>query len=361
MYPATSPPSPAAAQRLIPVDASNDLFLYKPPETHINKCFVIRPYLDDDREALYRLVLQTADDGRDATALYGTHPNLVGDVLVGSFLRATIGERIIMVVEDESGEVVGYCCAASNARTHCNLQAEHFASVRESYPKVVREEGSMLTACEQLLASLWDEPTPFPCPSPITPPTAMSQGATPPPTSAVVPSTEPLLAPTSISSPSGTQSPVGSDGTTASSQPSNNTTSTTGTEAATNGTSTPNTVIGPADSLLVSPTIPLPAPSIVPLVPGVHPAPALPGPTSVGDLLRYYPATLRLALLPAVADESIVKRLLTCILASLRAKGGFGSHVKISTSEKNSFEVYVKLGFSQIGTVGDHVYLARSF
>lgn len=58
---------------------------------------------------------------------------------VGSFLRAECSERVVMVVEDSDGELVGYCCAAPNARAHHQLQQHHITTVRELYPKVTRK------------------------------------------------------------------------------------------------------------------------------------------------------------------------------------------------------------------------------
>lgn len=67
-------------QRLIPVDASNDLFVYKTPEVPLNHAYVIRPYLPEDHAKLYSLILRTSDDGRDGTALYAAHTDLPGDL-----------------------------------------------------------------------------------------------------------------------------------------------------------------------------------------------------------------------------------------------------------------------------------------
>ena len=67
-------------QRLIPVDASNDLFVYKTPETPLSSHFIIRPYLEEDRSKLYDVILKTADDGKDASELYSSHPDLKGDL-----------------------------------------------------------------------------------------------------------------------------------------------------------------------------------------------------------------------------------------------------------------------------------------
>lgn len=72
--------SSSSQQRLIPVDASNDLFVYKAPEVPARHCYVIRPYVPADRPKLFSLILHTADDRRDGSALYAAHPNLPGDL-----------------------------------------------------------------------------------------------------------------------------------------------------------------------------------------------------------------------------------------------------------------------------------------
>lgn len=82
---ATPPPgaytrSSSPLQRLIPVDASNDLFVYKAPEVPARHCYVIRPYVPADRPKLFSLILHTADDRRDGSTLYAAHPNLPGDL-----------------------------------------------------------------------------------------------------------------------------------------------------------------------------------------------------------------------------------------------------------------------------------------
>ena len=192
--------------------------------------------------------------------------------------------------------------------------------------QVVREEGTLLTACEQLLASLWDDPTPFPLVSPIsppTPPTAMSQGTTPPPSSTTVtpPTTEPVtptpILPPTAAAPDNTTPPSSSHPPSGVSPSVNSTIS--------SSPCTPTVVPMVDQSVVPPPLTPSPTPSpdlsgktVLGAVGVVSVTPSI---TTVGDVLPYYPAVLRLALLPRVADESIPKRLMTCILACLRAKG----------------------------------------
>ncbi|XP_076762046.1 O-GlcNAcase isoform X2 [Xylocopa sonorina] len=63
------------------------------------------------------------------------------------------------------------------------------------------------------------------------------------------------------------------------------------------------------------------------------------------QLCRQHPSKLLCAILPSVTDQSVPKRLITCILAALRANGSFGVHTTMSSTDKESHEFYSKLGF----------------
>lgn len=57
------------------------------------------------------------------------------------------------------------------------------------------------------------------------------------------------------------------------------------------------------------------------------------------NLLTYYPSQLRMELSASVTDHSVSKRLLTCVLAALRAHGSFLTLVLYS----NYFDLYYLL------------------
>ncbi|XP_068984439.1 protein O-GlcNAcase isoform X3 [Bombus flavifrons] len=63
------------------------------------------------------------------------------------------------------------------------------------------------------------------------------------------------------------------------------------------------------------------------------------------QLCRQHPSKLLCAVLPSVTDQSVPKRIITCILAALRANGSFGVHTTMSNTDKESHEFYSKLGF----------------
>ncbi|XP_026475031.1 LOW QUALITY PROTEIN: protein O-GlcNAcase-like [Ctenocephalides felis] len=104
----------ADLQRLIPVDAGNDLFIYKLPELPELTLYTIRPYTNSDEARVYRICHETCRDGSDATELFPEHlQGIPADRLVGPFL--TLVPEFCMVIED-GRDIVGYACAALDAR-----------------------------------------------------------------------------------------------------------------------------------------------------------------------------------------------------------------------------------------------------
>lgn len=69
------------------------------------------------------------------------------------------------------------------------------------------------------------------------------------------------------------------------------------------------------------------------------------------QLCRQHPSELVCAVLPNVTDQSISKRLITCVLAALRANGSFGVHTTMPSMDKESHEFYGKLGFVDLNPV----------
>ncbi|XP_060528600.1 protein O-GlcNAcase isoform X2 [Cylas formicarius] len=58
-----------------------------------------------------------------------------------------------------------------------------------------------------------------------------------------------------------------------------------------------------------------------------------------------HPSSMICSILPSVIDQSISKRLVTCLLAALRANGSFGVHVVMNASDSYTHAFYGKLGF----------------
>ncbi|XP_045506517.1 protein O-GlcNAcase isoform X2 [Colias croceus] len=74
-----------------------------------------------------------------------------------------------------------------------------------------------------------------------------------------------------------------------------------------------------------------------------------------------HPALLTCCVLPAPRDPHAPARLLTCLLAALRANGASGVHACINSTDHYLQQFYNKLGFVELARDGTRVYLARSF
>jgi GNAT superfamily N-acetyltransferase len=92
---------------------------------------LIRQATAQDREALYRVCLRTADSGADATALW-SDPDLVGHNFVGPYL-AFEGATTFALVDGD--DVVGYSIAAPDTRAFEAFFNEEWAPpLRLAYP-----------------------------------------------------------------------------------------------------------------------------------------------------------------------------------------------------------------------------------
>lgn len=92
--------------------------------------FEPRPASPADRAALYRVCLETADSGADATALY-RDPLLVGHVYAGPYL--TFEPDFAFVLEDGGG-VCGYVLGAlDTAAFEARLEREWWPALRGRY------------------------------------------------------------------------------------------------------------------------------------------------------------------------------------------------------------------------------------
>ncbi|XP_059468397.1 protein O-GlcNAcase isoform X2 [Neocloeon triangulifer] len=228
----------ADLQRQIPVDTSNDLFLYKPPDVPCNKIYNIRPYLPADEAAVYSVCIKTCMDGMDGTDQFEKYPELIGDKMVGHFLN--FSPEFCFVVED-GWDIVGYVLAAVDARDFLRkTEMAWIPNLCEKYPK----PNSCETAAEKVIDDIYHFKD-----------------------------------------------------------------------------DVPDTIVAHNPSLLTS------------------------------------------AMLTSVLDQSIPKRLMICLFASLRAHGSTGCHVEIKTTEKYLHEFYAKLGFVELeqGQYPYTIYMGRTF
>jgi len=75
------------------------------------------------------------------------------------------------------------------------------------------------------------------------------------------------------------------------------------------------------------------------------------------DIRSSYPAELRFFIVAPLADPSVPKRLMTCMLAAFRANGIFGCFVEASRENSYFREFFKKLGFVDL----NENFLGRSF
>jgi protein O-GlcNAcase / histone acetyltransferase len=102
-------------QRLVPIDSGNDLFIYKLPESPTPNLFSIRPYLNQDEREVYKICHQTCRDGSDCTELFPQSlQEIPSDRLVAPFI--ILNPEFCMVVENMKKNIIGYACAAPEAK-----------------------------------------------------------------------------------------------------------------------------------------------------------------------------------------------------------------------------------------------------
>lgn len=80
---------------------------------------------------------------------------------------------------------------------------------------------------------------------------------------------------------------------------------------------------------------------------------------------QHHPSILRMNVLSTVSDPSVPKRMLTCILSTLKANGSHGVFCEVTVGDKNIVEFFSKLGFLEIALPGftceDVFYMGRTF
>lgn len=102
-------------QRLVPIDSGNDLFIYKLPETPVLSLFTIRPFVNQDEKNVFQVCHQTCRDGFDCTELFpDSLQEIASDRLVAPFI--ILNPEFCMVVENAKKTIIGYACAAPDAK-----------------------------------------------------------------------------------------------------------------------------------------------------------------------------------------------------------------------------------------------------
>lgn len=106
----------------------------------------IRPYQPTDLDDLYRICLQTADDGQDGTPVF-RDPRLPGDVYLAPYV--TCEPSLAFVAQDAEG-VAGYIVAAIDSRAfEQRLEDDWWPVLRSRYPEPSPEVAEALPTQER--------------------------------------------------------------------------------------------------------------------------------------------------------------------------------------------------------------------
>jgi ribosomal protein S18 acetylase RimI-like enzyme len=110
----------------------------------------IRGYQPGDRDDVYRICLQTADNGGDGTAIFGD-PRLPGDVYAVPY---AIFEPSVALVAEDAGGVSGYIVAALDTQEFGRrLDRDWWPAMRARHPEPSPDPGRELSAQERTALS----------------------------------------------------------------------------------------------------------------------------------------------------------------------------------------------------------------
>lgn len=109
--------------------------------------FTIRPARPSDRDALYRICLETADSGADATPLY-RDPLLVGHIYAGPYLAHAPDFAFVLEADEEA---CGYVIGAPDTRAfETTLEHQWWPALRARYPDPARTPAAGRTPDQRL-------------------------------------------------------------------------------------------------------------------------------------------------------------------------------------------------------------------
>uniref|UniRef100_A0A8C8DDN9 Protein O-GlcNAcase n=1 Tax=Oryzias sinensis TaxID=183150 RepID=A0A8C8DDN9_9TELE len=140
-------------QRLLPIEAANDLFYQPPPSLPTSKIYTIRPYYPKDETAVYKICKEMYCEGMEDELFSQEEPDLIGDRLVGGLL--TLSSDYGFVLEDDDG-ICGYAVGTVDVKPFikkCKLSWLPF--MQEKYNKPDCEKD--LTEAEKMMLSFHEE------------------------------------------------------------------------------------------------------------------------------------------------------------------------------------------------------------
>jgi GNAT superfamily N-acetyltransferase len=106
----------------------------------------IRPYQADDLDELYRICVQTADNGRDGTSMF-RDPRLPGHVYAAPY---ALFEPSLAFVAQDAGGVGGYIVAALDSQAfEQRLECDWWPALRASHPEPSQDLAKDLSPPEQ--------------------------------------------------------------------------------------------------------------------------------------------------------------------------------------------------------------------
>ncbi len=112
----------------------------------MNKPARIRPYRPDDLDELYRICVQTADNGQDATSVF-RDPRLPGHVYAAPY---ALFEPSLAFVAQDAGGVGGYIVAALDSQAfEQRLECDWWPALRASHPEPSQDLARGLSPPEQ--------------------------------------------------------------------------------------------------------------------------------------------------------------------------------------------------------------------
>jgi ribosomal protein S18 acetylase RimI-like enzyme len=98
---------------------------------------IIRPAREEDRPALYDVVLHTADNGGDATALHRL-PDIQGDIYTGPYLA--FEPEFAFVLEDDQGPAGFVLGALDTRRFEDRLERDWWPPLRLKYADAAKKD-----------------------------------------------------------------------------------------------------------------------------------------------------------------------------------------------------------------------------